>query len=71
MGTWHHLYVVYRCDRSVLQDESVPTDHAITIKEILRSEEEAIREVDRLNALNREKGCEYSFQSAKYYPQGR
>lgn len=71
MGTWHHLYVVYRCERSMLRDESVPMDHAVTIKEILRSEEEAIREVDRLNALNENKGCEYSFQSAKYYPEDR
>lgn len=71
MGAWHHLYVVYRCDRSVLEDTGAPTDHAITIKEILTSEEEAAREVDRLKALNKDKGCEYSFQSARYYPEGR
>lgn len=71
MDNWYHLFVVYRYDRAALEDESVPTSHAITIKEIFRSEEEAIREVDRLNELNRDKGCEYSFQSAKYYPQGR
>ncbi len=71
MGTWQHLYVVYRCDRAALAHESAATDLVITIKEILPSEEEAVREVERLNALNRDKGCEYGFQSAKYYPQGR
>jgi hypothetical protein len=63
MGTWHHLFVVYRCDLYLLEDESVLTDRAITIKAILRSADEAIREVDRLNALKRDKGSVYSFQS--------
>lgn len=71
MGTWHHLYVVYRYDRFLVENKVATPDHAITIKEILGSEEEAIQEVDRLNALNGHKGCEYSFQSAKYYPHGR
>ncbi len=65
MNTWYHLYVVYR------YDPDFPVHASITIKEILRSEDEAIREVDRLNALNGHKGCIYSFQSAKYYPKGR
>lgn len=71
MAEWQHLFVVYRIDRAALLDPSVPADHAITIKETLASEEEAVREVKRLNALNAGKGCEYSFQSAKYYPAGR
>jgi hypothetical protein len=71
MAKWQHLFVVYRVDRGLMADENVPSDHAITIKEILPSEEEAAREVERLNSLNSGKGCEYSFQSAKYYPAGR
>ncbi len=62
---WQHLFVVYRIDH----DSFDP--HAVTIKEILTSEAEALREVERLNALNEGKRCEYSFQCAKYYPKGR
>lgn len=69
--SWTHLYVVYRIDHFLLEEGAVEDlADAVTIKEILPSEEEAIREVERLNAL-RNARSEYFFASAKYYPEGR
>lgn len=70
MGGWTHVFVVYRLDYWP-SDGDRPARTTITIKEVLATEDEAVREVERLMELNAEKGCEYQFQSAKYYPAGR
>lgn len=78
MREWRHLYVVFRVDPESLASDltrergrTSPHWAGLKIKEILRTEEEAVAEVERLNALNGHKGCEYEFQSAKFYPDGR
>lgn len=62
------VYVVVRVD-------GVPPGSdpglALTVVEVLPDEHEASVEVDRLNALNRDKGAKYSFQAARWYPAGR
>lgn len=44
---------------------------AISVVEILSTEEEASREMDRLNTLNGEKGARYFVRATRYYPDGR
>lgn len=43
----------------------------ITVKEILPTLDDAEREVQRLNALNAEKGCTYFWQVTRYFKDGR
>jgi hypothetical protein len=47
-----------------------PINH-ITVKEVLPTWEEAEQEVQRLNALNADKGCVYFASLARYFPEGR
>lgn len=70
---WIHRFVVYRIDRYAFEapGPSLEPSQAVTIKEIVDTAEEAAAEVERLTQLNAEKGCEYYWQSAKYYPEGR
>lgn len=66
------VYVVVRFDG--WGDPPLRPDQAgsrFTVIEVLPDEESAEREMDRLNALNGDKGCRYSFQSARWYPLGR
>jgi hypothetical protein len=42
----------------------------ITVKEILTSADEAIREVERLNTLNKGKGCWYFWTGSRYFSDG-
>jgi hypothetical protein len=43
----------------------------ITVQSVLPTEEEAVKEVKRLNALNASKGATYFWMTTRYYPQGR
>jgi hypothetical protein len=52
-------------------DEFLSRRDAITVKEILPTLEQAEKEVERLNELNRDKGCYYFWQAARYFPEGR
>jgi hypothetical protein len=59
------VFAVIRLDdRSNIED-------GITVKEILPTLEEAIREVERLNSLNAMKGSRYFWQTTRFFPQGR
>ncbi|CAN5693254.1 hypothetical protein BH18ACI4_BH18ACI4_10220 [soil metagenome] len=62
-----HVYAIVRIDE---YDEVSPED-AITIKEILPTMEEAIREVERLNNLQEAKHSHYFWQLTRYFPKGR
>jgi hypothetical protein len=56
-----------------LSDGTAITDPGpsnVTVKEIVMSADEARREVDRLNALNSEKGCAYYWQSTHIFLNG-
>jgi hypothetical protein len=70
---WKHKFVVFRIDRYAFEEAraSFKPSQAVTIKEIVDTEDEAQAEVKRLMELNSDKGCEYHWQSAKYYPEGR
>jgi hypothetical protein len=68
------LYAVVRVDHPkgdslsrVLDDPGT----CITVKEVLPTLEDAEREVQRLNALNAEKGCTYLWQVTRFFREGR
>lgn len=69
-----HVYAVVRLDvpdsGSVdeIADDPAPW---ITVKEIVLTREEADTEVQRLNALNADKGCIYFSQVTQLFPGGR
>jgi hypothetical protein len=69
-----HLYAVLQFDvpssGSLDSLAEQPGDY-ITLKELLPTEAEAFREVERLTALNRDKGCVYFVQIGRFYPDGR
>jgi len=52
-------------------DHARHVEEAITVKEILPTLEEAVREVERLNRLNQDKGAHYFWQATRYFPSGR
>jgi hypothetical protein len=43
----------------------------VSVVTVLPTMEEAMREVDRLDALNASKGCTYFWMATRYYPEGR
>jgi hypothetical protein len=55
---YDHVYAIIRLDQGPTPCASLDKN-LITITKVLRSKEEAEREVRRLNALNADKGCEY------------
>ncbi|MDP9351784.1 MAG: hypothetical protein M3P51_09640 [Chloroflexota bacterium] len=59
---YDHAFAIIRVD--TFHDLSVATDlrDAITVKAIVNSEERAQAEVERLNALNEDKGSVYFWQ---------
>jgi hypothetical protein len=61
------VWVVIRDDGSV---DGPGHEHHITVKEIVRSREVALAEVDRLNHLNAEKGCWYFCQMSRLFAEG-
>jgi hypothetical protein len=52
-------------------DDYLEGEDAITVREILPTMEEAIKEVDRLNQLNGPKGAHYFWQATNYFSNGR
>jgi hypothetical protein len=68
------LFAVLRLDRPYDDDFrrvfDEPRSH-ITLKEVLPTWEEAVREVERLNTLNADKRCINFPSLARYFPHGR
>lgn len=66
------VYAVIKYDIS-MQSQVAPDDqgYPFAIVQVMQDEEEAEREVNRLNALSDEKLSRYSIQSARWYPLGR
>ena len=58
--TSKHVFAVVRVDE--YQPADVPWTNRIIVKEIVMSEQEARLEVERLNELNKGKGCVYFWQ---------
>ena len=62
-----HFYAVVRVDVGRLGKclASGRPDLGITVKEVVRSEAEAIAEVKRLSEVNKDKNCVYFLQTAR------
>ncbi|MDQ3707848.1 MAG: hypothetical protein M3387_00800 [Actinomycetota bacterium] len=63
------VHAVVRHDRFHGQDVDIAT--SITVVEVLPTKDQALAEVQRLNALNADKGCEYFWTPTRYWPEGR
>jgi hypothetical protein len=57
---YDHVYAIIRLDEFL--SGAAPDRNLITVKKVVRSQEEAEREVHRLNKLNADKGCQYFYQ---------
>lgn len=62
------VYAILRFDSYFGPD--TPPETAVTVKEIVRDRDIAEAEVDRLNRLNREKGCWYWWQQTRLFEVG-
>ena len=58
---YDHIYAIIRLERDVITGGLLDRN-LVTIKKLVRSREIAEQEVDRLNKLNSDKGCDYYFQ---------
>ena len=56
-----HVYAIIRLDNGASPEVELHQD-LIVVKKVVRSKEEAEREVHRLNTLNAHKGCRYYYQ---------
>jgi hypothetical protein len=65
MDTKVQVYAVVRVD------EFSSVKDSISVKEILPTMEQAEKEVERLNRLNRDRGSYYFWQATRYFPEGR
>ena len=57
---YDHVYAIIRLDEFL--SGTAPDRNLVTVKKVVRSREEAEREVHRLNQLNADKGCQYFYQ---------
>jgi hypothetical protein len=60
---FEHVYAIIRVDDPLIEDASAI--ESVVITKIVRSEDEAKREVARLNRLNAPKGCKYLYQMTR------
>jgi hypothetical protein len=58
---YEHVYAILRADEGLPAGATLVKD-LVMVKVVVRSREEAEREVARLNRLNAGKGCEYFYQ---------
>ena len=61
---YDQVYTIIRLDKSADTD-LLPNQNLITVKKVVRSEEVAQREVERLNRVNADKACEYYYQISR------
>lgn len=59
-----HVFAIVRFDRFLEQENS------FTVKEIVRTQEDAESEVKRLNEVNADKDCTYFWQTTRLFPPG-
>lgn len=59
-----HVFAIVRFDRFL------SLENAFTVKEIVRTEEDAESEVKRLNEVNADKDCTYFWQTTRLFPPG-
>lgn len=58
---YDHVYAIIRVDRDD-GISGISNRDRITVKKVVRLKERAEQEVERLNKLNADKGCEYFYQ---------
>ncbi len=58
---YDHVYAIIRLDRDAVTGR-IPDRNLVMVKKVVRSKEVAEQEVERLNRLNADKGCEYYYQ---------
>ena len=58
---YDHIYAIIRLDRDVISGGIIDRNQ-VMVKKVVLSKEKAEQEVDRLNRLNSDKGCEYYYQ---------
>ena len=58
---YDHVYAIIRLDRDAVTG-GIPDRNLVMVKKVVRSKEVAEQEVERLNRLNTDKGCEYYYQ---------
>lgn len=58
------VFAILRFDADMAAEFGMKTDY-ISLKKVVRSEEQAIGEVERLNQLNGDKGAIYFWRSAR------
>ena len=63
------VYVILRAD--LFQGKDTPLENLITAKEVVRSEELARQEVDRLNAGHSDGQVHYWYRHSRLFPPGR
>jgi hypothetical protein len=59
-----HVFVIFRFDTPMAAEFGMDPEH-VAVKKVVRSEEIANREVERLNRLNGSKGSVYFWRSAR------
>ncbi len=62
------VFAVLRFDFYLRED--APEEDRVTVKEVLASQDQAEREVERLNALVHDQGVKYVWQATRYFPKG-
>jgi len=58
---YDHIYAIIRLDKDVISGGIIDRNQ-VMVKKVVLSKEKAEQEVDRLNRLNTDKGCEYYYQ---------
>jgi hypothetical protein len=58
---YDHIYAIIRLDRDVISGGIIDRNQ-VMVKKVVLSKEKAEQEVDRLNRLKSDKGCEYYYQ---------
>lgn len=64
---WQHVYVVMRIDPANREVSAENAHLYVTAISVWPTQQEALAEVNRLNALNADQGCFYFFSEAKVY----
>lgn len=69
---WKHVYVIYRFDKDLWKRAATASpEKFFAVKQVVSTQEEAVREVERLNRLSGDdNNTVYGFQSAKVYEAG-
>ena len=59
-----HMYAIIRYETD--SDPTTPIDLCVTVKKVVSDPHHAAKEVERLNELNKEKGCYYFYQITRF-----